>query len=128
VSTKRSAPRSQAGRRRPAARRPPSGQPHPRPPAAPASAARRSVEKRSAAPLLYLRQLPTWVPPVVLVVLLVTGLAVRGWAGAAALFVVAAFLGWLAYLSWPRLTAAGRFGRAAAIMCLLGVAALQATR
>ena len=128
MSTKRAAPRSPSGRRRPAARRPPFGQPDAGPPASPVSATRRSVEKRSAAPLLYLRQLPTWVPPVVLVVLLVTGLAVRGWAGAAALCVVAAFLGWLAYLSWPRLSVAGRFGRAAACVCLLGAAALQATR
>ncbi|HTS98968.1 MAG TPA: DUF6703 family protein [Streptosporangiaceae bacterium] len=92
------------------------------------SAARRSAERRSAAPLLYLRQLPAWVPPVVLAALLVAGLAVRGWAGAAALVVVAAFLGWLAYLSWPRLAAPGRLGRVAVIACVLGLAAFQAMR
>ncbi len=92
------------------------------------SAAGRPAERRSAAPLLYLRQLPAWVPPVVLAALLVAGLAVRGWAGAAALVVVAAFLGWLAYLSWPRLAAPGRLGRVAAIACLLGLAAFQAMR
>jgi hypothetical protein len=89
---------------------------------------RQSVEQRSAASLLYLRQLPTWVLLVVLVAALVTGLAVRGWIGAVALVVVAAFLGWLALVSWPRLNAAGRLGRAAAIAVLLTAAALQATR
>jgi hypothetical protein len=79
-------------------------------------------------PLVYLRHLPSWVPPVVLIALLVAGLAVRGWGGAVALCVVAAFLGWLAYLSWPVLGGRGRVGRTLAIACLLGLAALQATR
>jgi len=89
---------------------------------------RRSLEQRSAAPLLYLRQLPRWLLPALLAVLLVAGLAVRGWAGTAVLCAVAAFLGWLACLSWPRLTGSGRLGRAAAIAALLALAALQATR
>jgi O-antigen ligase len=86
------------------------------------------VEQRSAVVLLYLRQLPRWVPPVVLAALLVAGLAVRGWGGAAALCVLAAFLGWLGYLSWPRLAGRGRLGRVAAVALLLGLAALQAAR
>jgi hypothetical protein len=79
-------------------------------------------------PLVYLRHLPSWVPPVVLIALLVAGLAVRGWGGAVALCVVAAFLGWLAYLSWPVLGGRGRVGRTLAVACLLALAALQATR
>jgi O-antigen ligase len=90
--------------------------------------ARRAAEQRSALPLAYLRQLPRWVLPVVLVALMVTGLAVRGWGGAAALCVVAAFLSWLAFLSWPSLADRGRLGRAVVIAALLGLAALQATR
>jgi hypothetical protein len=78
--------------------------------------------------LVYLRHLPRWVPPVVLAALLVAGLAVKGWGGAVALCVVAAFLAWLGYLSWPRLAGAGRFGRVAAVAILLGLAAFQATR
>jgi hypothetical protein len=92
------------------------------------SGARRAAEQRSALPLLYLRQLPRWVLPVVLAALMVTGLAVRGWGGAVALCVPAAFLSWLAFLSWPALTGRGRVGRAVAIAALLGLAALQATR
>jgi hypothetical protein len=94
----------------------------------PPSARRQAAERRSAAPLLYLRQLPAWVPPAVLAAFLVAGLAVRGWAGAVLLCVAAAFLGWLAFLSWPGLAVRGRLGRAAAIVLILGLAAFQATR
>jgi hypothetical protein len=86
------------------------------------------VERRSAAPLVFLRQLPAWLPPLVLVGLLVAGFAVRGLAGAAALGMVAVFIGWLGYLSWPLLGGAGRAGRVAAVGCLLALAVLQATR
>jgi len=94
----------------------------------PPSAARRSAAQRSAALLIYLRQLPAWLPPTLLAALLVAGLAVRGWVGAVALGLVAAFLGWLAFLSWPRLSARGRLGRAVMIACLLGLAVFQAAR
>ncbi len=98
----------------------------PAPPRSPA--ARRAAEQRSALPLVYLRHLPAWLPPVVLAALMVVGLAVRGWPGTVALCAVAAFLGWLAFVSWPALTGRGRLGRAVAIAALLAVAALQATR
>jgi hypothetical protein len=90
--------------------------------------ARRAGEQRSALPLVYLRHLPTWVVPVVLLALLVAGLALRGWPGTVALCLVAGFLSWLAYLSWPALAGRGRLGRAAVVAALLAVAAIQATR
>jgi hypothetical protein len=93
-----------------------------------ASAARRAVERRSAAALAYLHQLPAILPPLLLAAMLVTGLAVRGWAGTAALGAVAAVLGWLAFVSWPGLSGRGRAGRLAAICCLLALAVLQAAR
>jgi hypothetical protein len=77
---------------------------------------------------MYLHQLPTWVAPLVLVALLVGGLAIRGPGGAAALCGVAAVLGWLASLSWPRLSANGKLGRLLAIAVVLAVAAFQASR
>jgi hypothetical protein len=98
----------------------------PAPPQSPS--ARRVGEQRSALPLLYLRHLPTWVVPVVLLALLVAGLALRGWPGTVALCLVAGFLSWLAYLSWPALAGRGRLGRAAVVAALLAVAAIQATR
>jgi hypothetical protein len=93
-----------------------------------ASAARQATERRSAKPVMYLYQLPTWVAPIVLTVLLIAGLAVKGPGGAVALCGVAAVLGWLASLSWPRLAAAGRLGRLAAVLVILAVAGWQATR
>jgi hypothetical protein len=89
---------------------------------------RRSVEQRSATPLVYLRHLPRWVPMIVLAALLVAGLAASGPVGAAALCLVAAFLAWLGYLSWPRLAGAGRAGRVAVVALLLALAAFQAAR
>jgi hypothetical protein len=53
---------------------------------------------------------------------------VPGWLGAAALVLVAAFLGWLASLSWPRLARAGRLLRLASVAAVLVVAVIQATR
>jgi hypothetical protein len=90
-----------------------------------ASPARQVIERRSAAPLLMLRQLPVWVAPVILVALLVTGLAVRTWPGAVALCGVAGVLGWLAALSWPRLNGQGRVLRIAVIAAVLVAAALH---
>jgi hypothetical protein len=86
------------------------------------------VERRSAAQLVFLRQLPAWVVPFVLAALLVAGLAVRGWAGAAALCLVAAFIGWLGYLSWPVLTTPGRVVRVAMFAGALTLAVLQVMR
>ncbi len=88
----------------------------------------RPAEQRSAVPLIYLRQMPSWLAPMVIAALFVVGLAVRGWAGAAALGLVAAFMAWLAYLSWPALAARGRLGRVLAIAVLLGLAAFVVTR
>jgi hypothetical protein len=93
-----------------------------------ASPTRQATERYSARPLLFLHQLPTWVAPVVLAVLLVAGLAVKGPGGAVALCAVAVVLGWLASVSWPRLTASGRAGRVFAIAVVVAVAAYQATR
>jgi hypothetical protein len=93
-----------------------------------ASAARQAMERRSARPLLYLYQLPRWVPAVALVVLLVAGLAVKGPGGAVVLCALAAVLGWLAAVSWPRLTVAGRAGRLLAVGVILAYAIYQAAR
>jgi len=61
-------------------------------------------------------------------VFLIAGLAVRGPVGAIALCVVAAALGWLAALSWPRLNSAGRLSRILAVAAMLAIAGYQATR
>jgi hypothetical protein len=93
-----------------------------------ASPARQAAERRSARPLIYLHQLPPWVAPLLLVVFLIAGLALRGPAGAVALCLVAAVLAWLASLSWPRLSAVGRLGRVLAVAFMLVLAGYQASR
>lgn len=93
-----------------------------------ASEFRHVIERRAAAPLLYLYQLPRWVVPVALLVVLITGFAVPGWAGAVALLLLAAVLGALAYLSWPSLASRGRLLRGAAVAILIVLAIAQATR
>jgi hypothetical protein len=92
------------------------------------SAARAAIERRSARPLLYLYQLPRWVPAVALVILLVAGLAVKGPGGSVALCALAVVLGWLAAVSWPRLTAGGRAARLLVVAICLAYAAYQAAR
>jgi hypothetical protein len=84
---------------------------------------RGEVERRSAVLLVFLHRLPRWVPPVVAGVLLLAGLFASGVLGGAILLVLAAALGWLAYLSWPRVEPPLRLLRAAALAVLVAVAA-----
>ena len=89
---------------------------------------RQSIERLSLRPAAYLRALPRWLPPVVIAVLFVGGLAVHGWGGAAMLLVVTAFLAWLAVLSWPALSPPTRLLRVVALAALLALCAWQALR
>jgi len=86
------------------------------------------VERVSARPLFFLVHLPKWVPMVVALGLLITGFIVPGLLGAAALVLVAIFLGWLAYMSWPRINIAGRVARVIAMACMVVLIVWQARR
>jgi hypothetical protein len=90
-----------------------------------ASGVRKGVEQRSAAPMAFLYQLPRWALPIALTALLIAGLAVSGVIGAVVILVLTAFLGWLAYLSWPSIGAQARVLRVAAAVVLIGLAVLQ---
>jgi hypothetical protein len=90
-----------------------------------ASPSRQALEHRSATWLLWLHQLPRWLPPILAVALLVTGLAVGGWGGGAALAGLAVVLAWLAAVSWPRLGAQGRLLRVVMVGAVLFVAVLR---
>jgi hypothetical protein len=89
---------------------------------------RQSVERASLKPAAYLHHLPRWLPAVLVAAAFIGGLAVRGWAGAALLFVVAAFLAWLATLSWPALGTQGRAVRVLALAVLIALAVWQGLR
>ena len=93
-----------------------------------ASGTRQAVERASARPLFFLVHLPKWVPMVVALGLLITGFIVPGLLGAAALLLVAIFLGWLAYMSWPRINTSGRIMRVIAMACMVILIVWQARR
>jgi hypothetical protein len=90
-----------------------------------ATPGRESLERKSATSVLWLHQLPLWVFPVLAACLLVAGFALRGWAGAIVLFCLAAVLGWLAALSWPRLPAQGRVLRVVIIAVVVAAAVVR---
>ena len=89
---------------------------------------RESVQRASLKPAAYLHHLPRWLPPVLSAAAFVGGLVIRGWAGAALLFALTAFLAWLAGLSWPALNAQGRALRVLALAVLLSLALWQGLR
>ncbi|GAB1817054.1 DUF6703 family protein [Herbidospora sp. RD11066] len=87
-----------------------------------ATGLRKTIETRSAPVLVYLYQLPKIVLPIVLVVCLLAGFAIADWRGGLAMLPVIAFVGGLAYLSWPSLGAGGRVLRVAVVAFLVAVA------
>jgi hypothetical protein len=66
--------------------------------------------------------LPRLLVPGIVLLLTFGGLAAPAWVGAPCLVAVAAFLGWLAALSWPVLDPRGRTLRVLTIGLLLGAA------
>lgn len=89
---------------------------------------RRTVEQRSAPVLMRLTALPRWLPAAVMGVLLVGGLLLGGWAGAVLLLALAAYVGWLGYLSWPLATTGGRVLRLLVVLVLAGAGVSAALR
>ncbi|MFF4773627.1 DUF6703 family protein [Microtetraspora fusca] len=90
-----------------------------------ATGLRRAVESRSATALVFLFQLPRWVVPVVMVVLMLTGVVVDDWRGGLAVLPVLAFVLWLAYMSWPSLRPVARLLRVALVTFLVLLAATR---
>lgn len=83
---------------------------------------RPAVERWSAAPVVFLHRMPRWLLLVAVFALLVIGMVGTGWAAAAALLVLAAALGWFAYLNWPAVDGSGRVLRIVALAILVGFA------
>ena len=87
-------------------------------PATRASATRVQVAERSRGLLVRLSQLPPLVVPVVTLVLMLVGLLAPLYAAVPALLLVAAFVTWLAYISWPVLDSTGRLLRVVMIAAI----------
>ena len=72
---------------------------------------RRSVERRSAAPLTWLATRPRWLPFLLVLALLLGGLFAPVPVAAVLLVALVLLLAWLTYLAWPKLDPTGRFTR-----------------
>lgn len=83
---------------------------------------RAEVERRSATLVVFLYRLPRWVLLVAVFAVLAVGMLVPGWIGAAALLVLAGFLGWFAFLNWPTLDSSGKLLRLAGVGVLVAFA------
>jgi len=82
----------------------------------PASPTLRGRVERSSRPLLLrLNRLPRPLVPVATLVLVLVGVLAPPAVGLVALAVVAAFVTWIAYLSWPVVPASGRLVRVAMV-------------
>jgi hypothetical protein len=79
------------------------------------------LRRRSAVFLVYLHQLPRWVPLVVFPAMLVAGLAAPGAAGAV-LLAILAFIVWFAFLAAPPRSGAHRLVRLVVPFVLVAVA------
>jgi Family of unknown function (DUF6703) len=84
------------------------------------------VNERSRGLLAQMSRLPTFVVPLLVLILMVTGVSAPPIIGLAAFFVLLAFVSWLAYLSWPALDSRGRLIRVGLILLVFLSAALQA--
>jgi hypothetical protein len=88
---------------------------------------RARVQQRSYAALTRLHAMPRWTVPVATVVLVFVGLYAGPVLGGICLLVVAAFLGWLAYLAWPQMGGGGRVSRCLVLGVLAGFAVARLT-
>ncbi|WP_426566475.1 DUF6703 family protein [Angustibacter sp. McL0619] len=97
------------------------------PPAStPANSNLRAAVARASHPVLSrISALPRVVPFLAMLGLLLVGLFVGGVIGGVCTGIVALFVAWLLYLSWPRLTTSERLGRLAVLLLALALCVVQ---
>jgi hypothetical protein len=83
---------------------------------------RSSVERASLPLITAISRLPRAVPFLVLLALLVAGVVISGPVGSALMGLAAVFVGWVLYLSWPRLTGTERIMRVAVLLLAVAMA------
>jgi len=86
---------------------------------------RHSVESASLPLITTLNRLPKAVPFLLLLALLVTGVFVSGPVGFVLMILGAAFVGWVLFLSWPRLSGSERIMRLAVLLLAVVLAVVQ---
>ncbi|HEY8821719.1 MAG TPA: DUF6703 family protein [Dermatophilaceae bacterium] len=86
---------------------------------------RRSVERASLPLITRLNHLPKAVPFLLLLALLVAGVFISGSVGFVLMSLGAAFVGWVLFLSWPRLNGSERIMRLAVLLLAFALAVVQ---
>jgi hypothetical protein len=86
-----------------------------------------AIRRQSAVFLLYVHQLPRWVPLLVLPALLIAGLAIPGAIGAVAL-VLLALVVWFLFMATPARNAAHRAIRIAVPLLVVALAVVKLFR
>ena len=86
---------------------------------------RPSIERASLPLIKKLNSLPRPVPFLILLALLVGGVFTGGPVGFVLMGLGAVFVGWILYLSWPRLTGTERIMRFAVLLLAVAMAVVQ---
>ncbi|PZU44245.1 MAG: hypothetical protein DI571_07735 [Arsenicicoccus sp.] len=86
---------------------------------------RHAVEQASRPALLQLAKLPVWLPFLALLLLILGGGLLGGVLGWILVGAALAFVAWLLYLSWPRLSGVERLMRVAVLLLFLAVTVIQ---
>ncbi|MEP7368818.1 MAG: DUF6703 family protein [Dermatophilaceae bacterium] len=86
---------------------------------------RSSIERASLPLIARLNQMPKAVPFLLLLALLVTGVFIHGPVGFTLMILGAAFVGWVLFLSWPRLNGSERIMRLAVLLLAVVLAVVQ---
>ena len=89
------------------------------------STLRPSIERASLPLVTKLTGLPRAVPFLLLLALLIAGVLIRGPVGFVLMGLGAVFVGWILYLSWPRLTSSERIMRSAVLLLAVTMAVTQ---
>jgi len=86
----------------------------------------RSRIDRASLPLITkLSQMPRLVPFLLLLTLLIGGFLISGTLGFILMALAAAFVGWVLYLSWPRLSGSERIMRLSVLLLAVAMAVVQ---
>jgi hypothetical protein len=89
---------------------------------------RRRIDQASLPLMTRLSHLPRLVPFLILLGLLVVGLLIGSVAGFVLMSLAAAFVGWVLYLSWPRLSSSERLMRLAVLLIAVAMAVTRLPR
>jgi energy-coupling factor transporter transmembrane protein EcfT len=86
---------------------------------------RNRIDHASLPLMTKLTELPRLVPFLLLLALLILGVVISGPVGFVLMAVAAAFVGWVLYLSWPRLSGSERIMRFAVLLLAIALAVVQ---